>query len=284
MARLARFAIVLAVFVASCLAAAWASRRARPLLANTLLTFAVLAFAAAIGLTGQIFDIAGDPRAALYMSGAAGAALALAGRSTGAAAASLVLFGLGDLQDFGRTQDGFDMPSLAVMAPLGAFLAVRWRSAPLAHVGAAGLIYAFTWLAVRYEQSGANLLVLSVCFALLAGAARWLRAKGHEFSAAFYGWFVWAALFFFAIAGFAEPQMGWSHRAAWLTASAGVIALGRFDRHGLATAAGVLSLICAVASLLMDLGLELMSAAAIFFVLALAALIVGFALRRKAKA
>jgi FtsH-binding integral membrane protein len=46
----------------------------------------------------------------------------------------------------------------------------------------------------------------------------------------------------------------------------------------------VLSFMGAVAALLTDLGLELMSAAMVFFVCALAALVGGLLLRRKASA
>jgi hypothetical protein len=75
-----------------------------------------------------------------------------------------------------------------------------------------------------------------------------------------------------------------AHRVAWLAIAGGVIALGRYDRHALVTAAGVVSLIGAVTTILVDLGLDLMTAAMVFFVCALTALVVSFVLRRKAKA
>jgi O-antigen/teichoic acid export membrane protein len=69
----------------------------------------------------------------------------------------------------------------------------------------------------------------------------------------------------------------------WLVASGGLLALGRFDRHALVTAIGVLSLIAAICALLADLGLDLLASAGVFLVCALIALVAGLALRRKAK-
>ncbi|MBK6703516.1 MAG: DUF2157 domain-containing protein [Caulobacteraceae bacterium] len=67
--KLVRFATLLVAFLGFAAGAAWASRRERPTLSNILLTVAALVFAASIGLTGQIFDIAGDPRSAAYGAG-----------------------------------------------------------------------------------------------------------------------------------------------------------------------------------------------------------------------
>src|SRR5690242_21667815 len=63
--RIGRFALILAAFLAAGGGAAWASARGRPIAGHALLSVAALIFAAAIGLTGQIFDIAGAPSAAL---------------------------------------------------------------------------------------------------------------------------------------------------------------------------------------------------------------------------
>jgi uncharacterized membrane protein len=76
MAKLARFAILLTAFLAFSAGGAWAAHTERSLTSNMLLMIAALVFAASIGLTGQIFDIAGDPRSASYAAGVAGLALA----------------------------------------------------------------------------------------------------------------------------------------------------------------------------------------------------------------
>ena len=67
--RLPRFGLIVGLFLATAGGGAWAARAGRPLLSNTLLAVAALVYAAAIGLTGQIFDIAGDPQRALRSAG-----------------------------------------------------------------------------------------------------------------------------------------------------------------------------------------------------------------------
>jgi hypothetical protein len=67
----------------------------------------------------------------------------------------------------------------------------------------------------------------------------------------------------------------------WLLIAGGVIALGRHDRHALVTAAGVAALIGAVAAVMFDLGLDLIYAAFVFGLAALAALVAGWMLRRR---
>lgn len=287
MSKLARFAVLIAAFLALAGAAAWTAHKTRPIASNMLLMLASLVFAASIGLTGQIFDIAGDPRAAAYMAGAGAFALALAGRSTGAAVVGVVMIAIGDFT--GRqwfAGNASEAPWMLVAAPLGAALALRWGSAPLAHVAALAIIYCFGWFAARLEADAGVFLFLSIILAALAAGARWLHTQERDFAGVFYGWLAWAALVFFAIAGYlpwfgdeGSANAGLAHRLVWLLASGGVIALGRLDRHTLVTAIGVLSLIGAVCGLLMDLGLDLMAAAGVFLVCALAAMIGGLLLR-----
>ncbi len=287
--RLARFALLLAFFAITAGGGAWAAHKARPILSDIALTLAALVFAASIGLTGQIFDIAGDAQTALYGAGLAGMALALAGRSAGAAIATLIFVGLGDFQDFEPfNATRVAAPWLVVFAPLNVFLALRWSSAPLAHASAAGMLVALFWFSVRFENEAMLCLLFAVALAGAATAARWLSQRDNASASVLYGWSTWGALMFFAIAGFVDSWQGgvnWgiAHRIAWLGVSGGAIALGRYDRHMMVTAIGVLSFMGAVAALLTDLGLDLMTAAAVFFVCALAAMIGGLMLRRKAK-
>lgn len=116
--KLVRFAIILIAFLGFAGAAAWTARAKREVASNILLMLAALIFAAAIGLTGQIFDIAGDPRAASYGAGLAALALALAGRSTGAATVGLIFVALGDFSDnrwFSGAES--DAPAMLLAAP-----------------------------------------------------------------------------------------------------------------------------------------------------------------------
>jgi uncharacterized membrane protein len=288
MPRLLRFAVLVAAFLSFAGAGAWASHKERPVLSNIALMIASLVFAASIGLTGQIFDIVGDPRTAAYASGVAAFALALAGRSTGAATVGLVFIALGDFTDrswFSGIDS--DAPWMLIAAPLGAYLAMRWGSAPLAHASALAIIYCFAWFAGRSESQASVLFFLSILLAAMAAAARWMREQERKFAGVFYGWFAAAALVFFAIAGYLpwfgdsnSANAGILHRIVWLAASGGVLALGRFDRHTLVSAAGVISIIVAIFALLGDLGLDLLAAAGVFLVCAVIALVAGLMLRR----
>ena len=244
--KLARFAVLLTTFLGLAAGGAWAAHKQRPLLCDIALMLATLVFAASIGLTGQIFDIVGDPRTAFYMAGAAGFALALAGRSTGAAIAGLIFIALGDFTER-EWFSGLDSeaPWMLVAAPVGAFLALRWSSAPLSHVSALGVIYCFGWFAARTDAEGGIFLFLSIAMAAMAAGARWLHGQGRAFASVFYGWFACAALVFFAIAGYlpwfgdeSSQSAGIAHRLVWLAASGALIALGLGLFTGLAPALG----------------------------------------------
>ena len=281
--RLPRFGLILAIFLGVCAATAWAARAARPVLQNTLLAVGALVFAAAVGLTGQIFDIAGDPQSALRGAGLAALLLALAGRSSGAALLALVFLGLSDFQS--RAWQGDGLPWLVPAAPVGVALAWFWRSKPLAHVAAPAAAFAVLRLLVDAGSPQASTLFAAAAgFALLAAGARALAVRNEASAPTLYGWFVVSALAFLGAAGLGDhgpPVM--AHRGLWLMASGGVVALGLHDRRSLVTATGVLSLIGAGCAILFDLGLGLMSAAAVFAGVALLALAAGWALRRRAR-
>src|SRR5262249_51929686 len=152
-------------------------------------------------------------------------------------------------------------------------------------------IYCFGWFAARVESEAGVLLFLSIGLAAMAAGARWFRTQGRAFAGVFYGWFAWGALVFFAIAGYLpwfggqeSDIAGITHRIVWLAASGGVLALGRYDSHTLVSTVGVLSMIGAICALLNDLGLDLLAAAGVFLLCAVAALIGGLVLRNRAKA
>jgi hypothetical protein len=184
-----------------------------------------------------------------------------------------------------------EAPWMLFAAPLGAYLALRWGSAALAHVSALAILYCFGWFGARMEGDAAVFLFLSIGMGAMAAGARWLYVQGRQFASVFYGWFAWGALMLFAIAGYlpwfedsSGQNAGLLHRLVWLLLSGGVLALGRFDRHMLVTAVGVLSMLGAICALLMDLGLDLLAAAGVFLACAIVALIAGLALRRKTPA
>lgn len=276
-ARLHRFALILATFAVAAAAAAWAAAKDRPNARNGLLTLAALIFAAAVGLTGQIFDLTGDPKTALLIAAAGATLLAVAGQSSGAAIVALALAFPGDvLPD--RT---FVILPLSLLA---AAAALRWASVPLAHAAALGVM-AGAVLMLESRLPLYTALALSMAFLIAALAGRLGRGR-FSVATVFYGWWTWGALAMFAISAFelARPSIAllMGHRLALMGLGAGAVALGRHDRHALVTAAGVLALVGAAAGLLFDLGVALTTAAAIFGVGALMALVLAFLLRRRA--
>ncbi|ODT88503.1 DUF2157 domain-containing protein [Phenylobacterium sp. SCN 70-31] len=281
--RLARFTLVLAAFLGAAGGAAWASGRGRPVLSQVLLCVAAMVFAAAIGLTGQIFDIAGDAKAALRGAGLAAALLALAGGAPWVGVVALVFTGLGDLSGSGRGDDGQIWPGwLVVAAPLAAATALAGRSSALAHAAGIGAFVAVFTLQ-GFVAGRTEVVFLSAAAVLGAGAAvaRALRPRGQAPAGVLYGWLAWGGLACFGLARFGDGLSGVGHSAAWMALSVAVIVLGRHDRHAPVTAAGVVGLIAAGASLLHDLGVDLMLAAGVFGLGSLVALAVAFALRRR---
>ncbi len=284
--RLARFGLILAAFGAAGGGAAWASARGRPIAAQALLSVAALIFAAAIGLTGQIFDIAGDPQAALRTAGVAAVILALAGRSPWAGVVALGMFTIGDFLDdrvFGR--DAAWSGWLVVAAPVGAAAALAWRSPALAHAaGLAALVAPLTFDPLMRDQSEILFMAAAAILAVAALGARQLRERFEGVAGVLYGWFAWGALLWFGAAGFDDSLRGVAHSVAWLAVASAAIAIGRHDRHGGVTSAGVVAVFAAGASLLFNLGVGLMTSAAVFAGSALVALGVAFVLRRRTAA
>ncbi len=280
--RLARFVMILTLFLGAAGGAAWFSDRRRPIVSQVLLSVAALVFAAAIGLTGQIFDIAGDPPAALRSAGAAGLLLGLAGRSPWAIAVGLVFLGFGDVAQIGRFGTTAVWPGwLIYAAPVSALVALGWRSQALAHV--AGLACAVAVLsaneALRW-RAGEVFLIAAAGLALAAFAARAIRLRVEGPAGVLYGWFVTGALFWFGISGISVKWGGVPHSLTWMLLSIGVVVLGRQDRHPMVTAVGVLGLVASGALLLFNLGVGLMTSAAVFGGVATAVLILAFLLRR----
>lgn len=281
--RLARFGMILAAFGAAGGAAAWASARGRPIAAQALLSVAALIFAAAIGLTGQIFDITGQPATALRSAGLAAALLALAGRSPWAGVVALLMLALGDFTDgqmFGRDKILFGW--LVLAAPLGAAAAIVCRSQALAHAaGLAAIVAVMTFDPLVRGHAETLFLAAAGVLAAGAAAARWGRERFEGPAGALYGWLAWGALFWFGAAGFDETLRGVAHSVAWLALAGAAVGLGRHDRHAGVTSAGVVGLFAGGATLLFNLGVGLMTSAAVFAGAALIALGVAFVLRRR---
>ncbi len=284
--RIARFVLILAAFLGAAGAAAWAGARGRPVTGQVLLSVAALVFAAAIGLTGQIFDIVGDPQAALRAAGLAAVLLALAGASPWPAAIGLLFLGLGDFA--GRSFFDGREPAigwLVLAAPLAGAAALRWRSTPLAHAAGLAAIAAVSTLGVTFRsQAELTFLAASGVLALAAAGLRRARDRFEAPAGVLYGWCVWGALIWFGVSGFGDALKGVGHSIAWLALSAAVVVLGRHERGAAVTAAGVIGLFAAGATLLFNLGVGLLTSAAVFGGLAVVALGIAFALRGRRSA
>lgn len=277
--RVLRFALLLAAFLAACAGGAWADWRGRPNLSNGLLALAAAIYAASIGLTGQIFDIAGDPKTALLGAGLAAGLLALAGRSSGAAVGALVLIGFGD---FTGPESWWLLPA----ALAGGAVAFLWRSRPTAHAAAialnVGVGEAIWQLTPGHNLWDPTAFLAAAILAAGAFAARFAAERDREEARVFYGWLAWGALFYF-VAGASEwhgqTAILIAHRVAWLLLSGLVLTLGRIDRHGAVMAAGVVSLIAAMFALMADLGVGLLTASLIFAIAAVLVLSAAWLLR-----
>ena len=281
--RLGRFGLILGAFVAAGGGAAWTSARGRPIASHALLSVAALIFAAAIGLTGQIFDIAGDPQTALRAAGLSAALLALAGRSPWAGVVGLAMLAFGDFT--GRSMFGGDRAWagwLVAAAPLAAATALFWRSQALGHAsGLAAILAVLTFDPLMRDHSETLFMVAAAVLAVGAAVARWGRERFEGPAGVLYGWLAWGALLWFGVAGFDEDLRGVAHSIAWIALSGAAVGIGRHDRHAGVTAAGVVGLFAAGATLLFNLGVGLMTSAAVFAGSALIALGVAFALRRR---
>jgi uncharacterized membrane protein len=231
--RVGRYVLITALFAAGALGAAWSAARRWNNAANALLAFAALAFAADIGLTGQIFDLSGDPQTALYGAAAAALLLALAGRSSAAAVVALALAGLGDI-----SASSWTTPCVIAAGGIAAVaLAVWWRSRVLAHGAGAALVLGVAEALRRIDCAGGPpswmlLLAASAALAALALGARFLARgpRASEIAGVLYLWFAAGALLFFAACG-TDAKNGWAfaHRVGLIGASAGLVLLGRRD-------------------------------------------------------
>ncbi|MFT4202241.1 DUF2157 domain-containing protein [Gordonia sp. (in: high G+C Gram-positive bacteria)] len=292
--RLVRFGLLLAGFLAAAAGGAEALRRAHRLASDVLLTIAALVFASAIGLTGQIFDITGNPPAVPYGAGAAAVALGLAGASRGALAVGVIAVLIGD---FMTVEGGWPVPVSLVLAPVALVLALRWRSAFLAHVASIAVLGVGLWFTLHNDLRGWPIYGIALVLALLAASPAVLtgrRGTDRESITPLHllrvpvAWFILGALGFFVAAGYSgvfdgNTALGLTHRVVWIAISAGLIAYGRYDRQSVITAIGVISLISAACAVLYDLGLDLIVISLVFLACSAVALVVGLVLRRGRK-
>lgn len=287
--RIARFGLILGAFAAVCGGGAWAQARGRPIVAQVALSVAALIFAAAIGLTGQIFDLTGDPATALRSAAVAAGLLALAGRSAWPGAIALAFLCLAEAFGMRLLQEPGWPWWTGIGALAGAGLALQWRSQALAHAAGIASWIAFAGvMAKTFEGAVWPVFAWAVVWIGLAVTARRLRDTFAPASGTLYGWWTWIALGQASVAlarllglSGADDDQGVPFSLAMMVLSAALVALGRYDRHGGVTAVGVFGLFGAGGFLLLSLGVGLLTAAAVFAGCAVAAMVAALLLRRR---
>ena len=143
------------------------------------------------------------------------------------------------------------------------------------------MVAVLTFDRVFAGQADVVFLTAAMVLAAAACGARMLQARAERPAGVLYGWFAAGALLWFGVSGGAADTLGGvAHSVAWLALSVAVLALGRHDRHTAVTAEGVISLIAAGAFLLFNLGVGLLTSAAVFGGAAVVALGVAFVMRR----
>jgi hypothetical protein len=296
--RLGRPGLVLAVLWAGLIGAARVGRT-RPLWAEGLTLIAALVFAAGIGLVGQMYNIPGEPRAALALAALGGIVIAAATDRAAPLAAAAAFAGLaygGDLFGgvFGQSgRSGFGSSDVLMIAFLIASGALAWRQRSRLNLHALlllGGLAVWTLLAKGFalaEGLGRALeswepATATVAF-LWIGLGLWARTHTRPGARTLAGYAAWYGLFALGVWGAGEAWddgMGLVHRILWLAAGIGAIALARADRHGWMLAAGIVSAIVAAIVLMSDLGLSLLTASVVFGLLAAAALVAAWLLGR----
>lgn len=287
--RLGKLAMLLVLFWAALGGAIWTDARGRAWAVNALAVLGALLFAASLGLIGQSLNMPGDPADTALYGALGGFALCFAARSSGAGMVGLVLASvwyvsagdglirLGTDTALTRT-DGIALVLLAFTA--GAASACKSRI--LAHAGlAAAGPYLLTVFVSAFGDGGGPLAAAAVWGAVAAAAAARAAASAPG-ARTLLGWSAWQGNFAFALAGFDYHDMT-AHRVLWLGLALATLALGAGVKSGWSMAAGIVSLVLSGAILLMDMGVELTAAAAIFALAAAGAGVLAWALRQPKK-
>ncbi|MFZ4070328.1 MAG: DUF2157 domain-containing protein [Caulobacterales bacterium] len=294
--RFGRMILILALLGGAIAGAAWAGDK-RPGIQSGLALIAGLIFAAGVGLVGQMFNLPGEPWYALALAafGALGLCWASGRAAPGVAAAAFAgiahasaggsLFSAINLAENGAP----DLFLLAFMIGLiGVALHLRHGLVCnvlllLAGYASAVLIDRLASLVPEMARPDNFNRWQAAIFALgwagLAAVAVWRKWKSAPAIAGYGAWFALVGLVF----------VSWDNlllSVAMLTVCVAALAWARGERHGAVTGAAVVGMVASVCMILFNLGVDLMTIAGLFVLLAIPALIGAaiLARRRKAKA
>lgn len=176
-ARLLRFAILVAGLLTAYGLGVWLARAGRPVLADLCASVGSIIFGAGIALVGQMYHLGEDFAGAMLLwAGGALAAAALTG-SRGALAVALAA---GSIWSAMRASEAHDVPHLAFVAfwLIAAGVALAWRSRAAVHLVVLAAIWWWITAAVQSDRDDLQpLFVLANGAALLLGGGLALAAR-----------------------------------------------------------------------------------------------------------
>ncbi|RQH04848.1 DUF2157 domain-containing protein [Bradyrhizobium sp. RP6] len=169
-ARLARFAILLAGMVITGSLGAWFATRGRNVLADLCASIGAIIFGAGIALVGQMYHLGEDFAGGMLLWSIGAFAAALLTGSRGALAVGLVAAGIWTCMRTYDAPDVLHLPFVAVWL-VAASVAFAWNSRAAAHLVALAVLPWWIATSFRFEFDGAQpSFVLANGAALLFGA------------------------------------------------------------------------------------------------------------------
>jgi uncharacterized membrane protein len=291
--KFGRVVLIIGFLAAAISGAIWAGDK-RPGMQSGLALIAALVFAAGIGLIGQMYNLPGEPWYAFAMAGfgALGLCWASGRAAPGVAGAAFIALAHvsadGDVL-FSRPNALIGASDIALLAFIGLMIMVsrEQRTALLRHPLLLLAGYA-SWIAISrmgvffnddwrwdnfFHWRMAGFAALWAALGAWAWITKWRAARIVVSYAA------WFALIGLCAACY--DNLGAS--AGFVLVSIGILGFGRSERLGWVSGASIVGLIAAVNMILFNLGIDLMTIAALFFVLAIPALIGAFFMARRRK-
>ncbi|MDE2377108.1 DUF2157 domain-containing protein [Bradyrhizobium sp.] len=199
-ARLSRFAILIAGIVAANGLGAWFARTGRLVLADLCASVGAIVFGAGIALVGQMYHLGEDFAGGMLLWSAGALATAALTGSRGALAVALAAASVWSWLRVADLQDGPHLAFVALWIAAGG-LALAWNSRVAAHLVALATLP--WWIATAFELDLRNsqpLFILADGAALLLGgglamaAAPWQRVRDAGGVLAAYGAFALASV------------------------------------------------------------------------------------------
>lgn len=199
-ARLLRFAILIAGIVAANGLGAWFARTDRPVLADLCASVGAIIFGAGIALVGQMYHLGEDFAGGMLLWGAGALATAALTGSRGALAVALAAASIWSCLRITDFHDGAHLPFIVLWLMAGG-LALAWNSRVAAHLVAMATLPWWIATALEYDlRDSQPFFILADGAALLLGgglamaAAPWQRVREAGSVLSAYGAFALAGV------------------------------------------------------------------------------------------